>query len=132
MAISSLGEAFTPVGESGALLGNGMVSSDVRAVPWVASFNRPITTLAVTEAGCLGTAILACAADIGGSPSELVKTWVKTGAVVDPDPRRAARYDEQFGSYRELYPLMRQAWHRLQQAKRLPERPSKENAGMQW
>ena len=34
---------------------------------------RPITTLAVTEAGCLGVAMLACAAHTGASPRELVE-----------------------------------------------------------
>ncbi len=34
--------------------------------------DRPITTLAVTEAGCLGVAMLACAAHTGTPPRELV------------------------------------------------------------
>ena len=54
---------------------------------------RPITTLAVTEAGCLGVAMLACAAVTGASPRELVDTWVETRDAVEPDPARAARYD---------------------------------------
>ena len=70
--------------------------------------NRPITTLAVTEAGCLGAAMLACAAHTGNRPQELATTWVKTTSVVEPDPRRAPLYSERFGAYKELYPLMRQ------------------------
>jgi len=70
--------------------------------------NRPITTLAVTEAGCLGVAMLACAADTGTSPQELVDTWVKTTSVVEPDARRASIYSERFAAYKELYPLIRE------------------------
>ena len=69
---------------------------------------RPIVTLAVTEAGCLGVALLACAARTGAKPRDLVGTWVKTTSVVDPDPRRAKLYEERFGRYRELYPMIRE------------------------
>ncbi len=69
---------------------------------------RPVTTLAVTEAGCLGVAMLACAADTGAKPRELAATWVKTTSVVEPDSRRAALYDERFQQYKQLYPVMRE------------------------
>lgn len=75
--------------------------------------NRPITTLAVTEAGCLGVALLACAAHTSSSPRELVAKWVKTGPAVEPDPRHAAYYDARFAAYRELYPAIRDTWTRL-------------------
>ena len=74
--------------------------------------HRPITTLAVTEAGCLGVAMLACAADTAHGLSELVATWVKAGAAIEPDSRRAATYDERFAAYRELYPAVREIWKR--------------------
>jgi len=67
--------------------------------------DRPITTLAVTEAGCLGMALLACAAQTGTAPRELVRHVVKTGAAVEPNPQRAARYRDRFQAYRQLYPL---------------------------
>ena len=75
--------------------------------------NRPMTTLEVTEAGCLGVALLACAAHTSASPRDVVNTWVKPGPAVEPDPRRAAHYDERFGAYRELYPAIRESWNRL-------------------
>ena len=75
--------------------------------------DRPITTLAVTEAGCLGMAMLACAAHTGVSPRELVQTWVKPGPAIEPDPHRAARYSERFDAYRELYPAMRETWNKI-------------------
>jgi xylulokinase len=75
--------------------------------------NRPITTLAVTEAACLGAAVLACAAHTGASPRDVAHRWVKRVASVDPDARRAAYYDQRFLAYRELYPAMRDSWERL-------------------
>ena len=85
--------------------------------------NRPITTLAVTEAGCLGVAMLACAAHTGTSPRELVNTWVKTGAAVEPDSHRAAYYGERFAAYRQLYPAMREFWtDRIRTRNLYPER----------
>ncbi len=70
--------------------------------------NRPITTLAVTEGGCLGVALLACAAHTGAQPRELVGQWVKTTSVVEPDPRRARYYEQRFQAYRQFYPAVRQ------------------------
>jgi xylulokinase len=74
---------------------------------------RPIATLALSEAGCVGAAILACAAHSRTAAAELAATWVKTGPTIEPDARRAALYDEQFAAYRELHPAMRDAWARL-------------------
>lgn len=75
--------------------------------------NRPFTTLAVTEAGCLGVAMLACAADNDISPCEVVASWVKTGPTIEPDPCRVARYNDRFEAYRQLHPAVRDLWKRL-------------------
>jgi len=72
--------------------------------------DRPITTLAVTEAGCLGVALLACAADTGAKPQELVERWVKPQQIVEPDAPRAAAYRERFERYQDLYPWMRKLY----------------------
>lgn len=69
--------------------------------------DRPITTLEVTEAGCLGVAMLACAAHTNAKPQELVAAWVKPASLVEPDPRRARRYAERFAAYQRLYPAVR-------------------------
>ena len=74
---------------------------------------RPITTLAVTEAGCLGVAMLACAADTGTPAGELAASWVKPQSVVEPHSRRAARYDHQFQAYKEVYPFLRDFYWRV-------------------
>ena len=69
--------------------------------------DRPITTLAVTEAGCLGVALLACAADTGAAPRDLAAAWVKPQDVVEPDPRRAKVYREKSAVYQTVYPWLR-------------------------
>jgi len=69
---------------------------------------KPITTLNVTEAGCLGAAMLAYAAYAGRPVSEVAEAWVKPVATCSPDPEAASNYCERFELYRELYPLIRQ------------------------
>ena len=66
---------------------------------------HPITTLNVTEAGCLGVAMLACAAVTGQALPDLARRWVKPLATVMP--RDTGHYEEQFTRYRELYPALR-------------------------
>jgi xylulokinase len=68
---------------------------------------RPVTTLAVTEAACLGAAMLACAGHTGAQVRELAGDWVKTTRVVEPDSRRAALYATRFAAHRQLYPMVR-------------------------
>lgn len=63
---------------------------------------RRITTLNVTEAGCLGVALLACAADTGRSVTELARQWVKP--VGEFKPRED--YSRQFARYRQLQPAL--------------------------
>lgn len=71
---------------------------------------RPITTMAVTEAGCLGVAMLACAAETGTPLSQLVQTWVKPQSLIEPDAKRADLYGERFQAYKALYPAIRDFW----------------------
>ena len=63
---------------------------------------KRITTLDVTEASCLGAAMLACSADTGIALGELLESWVRPVAEVHPDEDRARIYDEKFASYRGL------------------------------
>ena len=65
---------------------------------------RPITTLNVTEAGCLGAAMLACAATTGQALPDLARRWVKPRAAVMPSA--GAAYEEHFARYRELRPAL--------------------------
>jgi xylulokinase len=103
------------------LLESGLDVQQLRAIGGVAKspamvqlkadvLHRPITTMAVTEAGCLGVGMLACAADQSVSPRELAKSWIKTGPAIEPDARHAARYDALFNAYRDMYPAIRETW----------------------
>jgi xylulokinase len=73
---------------------------------------RPITTLAVPEAACLGAAMLACAGHSGARLPELAGDWARTGRIVEPDRRRAAWYESRFDAYRRLYPAIREFYAR--------------------
>lgn len=66
---------------------------------------KPIMALNVTEAGCLGVALLACAADTEMSVNQLATQWVKPAARFDP--RHTEWYAERFDIYRRLYPTLK-------------------------
>jgi xylulokinase len=68
---------------------------------------KKITTLNVTEAGCLGVAMLACAADSGKTIDELAANWVKPMSVLYPQIENKKWYDERFDIYRNLYDIVR-------------------------
>lgn len=69
--------------------------------------NKPINTVKITEAGCLGVAILAYAAISGENLASTVGAWVKTGETVNPNPELSYYYTEKFELYKKLYPAMR-------------------------
>ena len=69
----------------------------------------PLTQLETSEAGCLGAAILACAADTGRSVAEIAGEWIKPGAHFEPDSVNARRYDERYDTYRAMRSAIRTA-----------------------
>jgi xylulokinase len=68
---------------------------------------KPVTVLNVTEAGCLGAAMLAMAADTGTSIKKLAQQIVKQSRTFEPDPARSKAYTEQFGAYKRMYPVLK-------------------------
>lgn len=68
----------------------------------------PLLVPEVTEAACLGAALLAGVA-AGAYPSlaDGVRAAVRAGATVEPDAAAAARYDERYAAYRQVYPAVR-------------------------
>lgn len=68
---------------------------------------RPIQPVSVPEAGCLGTALLGCAAHTGQSINSLASRWVQSPGLIEPDEHRARFYTERFASYRKLQPTLR-------------------------
>jgi xylulokinase len=73
---------------------------------------KPITILDVTEAGCMGVAMLARAAhtreDVGG----IARRWVKRVATVEPESREF--YSAKFDRYKKLYPAMKDLYKNLE------------------
>lgn len=69
---------------------------------------RPIVALSVTEAPCLGAAMLAGAADREEPVAELAEKWVKPVGLTQPRPELADWYDERFETYKRLYPTLKQ------------------------
>jgi xylulokinase len=70
---------------------------------------KEVVTLNVTESGCQAGAMLGgVATGEYGSVSEAVEALVKEGSSFSPDPKRHARYQEQFATYREIWPQVRE------------------------
>jgi len=69
--------------------------------------NKPITTVAVTEAGCFGAAMLAKAAITGIPIGEIVSKWVKTSQTIFPEQATVDWYEKQFQTYLKLYPSLK-------------------------
>lgn len=65
----------------------------------------PITVLDVTEAGCLGVAMLAMSAFTNESVSQIAQRWVKPVSRVLPSKQNS--YDKKFCSYKNLYPSLK-------------------------
>jgi xylulokinase len=65
----------------------------------------PITILDVTEAGCMGVAMLAKAAFTKQKVRDIAMKWVKPISKVEP--RLQDFYNTKFNSYKKLYPALK-------------------------
>ena len=70
-------------------------------------FNRPVRVPEVTEAGCLGAALLACSAKENRGVDDLVGQWVRCMDPILPHPERALFYRERFAHYEQTYLSLR-------------------------
>jgi len=69
---------------------------------------RPVSTLKVREAACLGAAILAGAASgVYASLEEGIKRTVHLGETYTPDAGHADQYRGRYEIYREIYPALK-------------------------
>jgi xylulokinase len=64
-------------------------------------FQKPITITGITEAGCMGVAMLAASAVTGSDVFKLADKWIKQGTVIQP--RASKIYDKKFLLYKKLY-----------------------------
>jgi len=65
--------------------------------------DTPISVAEVTEAGCMGVAMLAKSADTGEGVSQIARDWVGISDVIEPDPGHAKVYAERFQKYLRVY-----------------------------
>jgi xylulokinase len=65
----------------------------------------PITILDVTEAGCMGVAMLAKAYTTGENIRTITAGWVKP--VAKAEPKLKDHYDKKFITYKKLYPALK-------------------------
>ena len=73
--------------------------------------NRPVSTLAINEAGTLGVVMLAgIAAGIYRDADEACRLLVNEKHHFEPDPSRIERYEENYQRYKRLYPAVRDIW----------------------
>ncbi len=71
-------------------------------------YNRPVTRPRCSEAGILGAAILAgTATGIFSSLEQAAGAMVHSDRTFEPDPARAARYQQKYEAYRSLWPMMK-------------------------
>ncbi|MCA9415790.1 MAG: hypothetical protein KC917_05950 [Candidatus Omnitrophica bacterium] len=76
--------------------------------------NAEMTVPEVSEAGCLGMALLAgSAVGVYRNVKEAVETTVKVTKRYEPDAHRAAIYNENMEVYKDLYPALQSINHRI-------------------
>ncbi len=74
----------------------------------------PLAVPAVSEAGCLGCAILAgTATGVYSSASEAAQRLAKIERTYEPQAENHRIYSERFSCYKELYPRLKDIFHRL-------------------
>ena len=101
-----LGEAGLPINELRAV-GGGAGSR-----PWnqlkADVLGKPIVTLGITEAGCLGVSMLARSALTGEALPRLAESWIVAKTQIVPRPEWTEHYSLRFAQYTEMYRLVRQ------------------------
>jgi xylulokinase len=74
----------------------------------------PVVAPRITEAASWGAALLAgVAAGHFASAAQAAEEAVHLERKFEPDPKRAARYEERFALYREVYPTLKSIHHRM-------------------
>lgn len=77
------------------------------------TFGVPVERLLVPEQSALGAALLAAGGVGLLDVQEAARAWARTGAPVEPDRSRHARYQELFALYQQAYAVNRELFHAL-------------------
>jgi xylulokinase len=76
--------------------------------------NIPLAVPQVTEAACLGAAVLGgVAAGVYSSFDEAVQSAVRIRARVEPQAAQSAAYAPRFALYQQMYPLLKEFLHQM-------------------
>ena len=65
----------------------------------------PVSILDVSEAGCMGVAMLAMAASTNEDVTEISRRWIKPGLRIVPSDKKI--YDKKFRAFKNLYPAIK-------------------------
>jgi xylulokinase len=77
-------------------------------------FKKPVYSLDVSEAACLGAAMLAgAAAGVYSSVHEASEALIHVKERFEPNPEVTPRYDERYHLYKQVYPLLREFLHAM-------------------
>jgi xylulokinase len=92
----------------------GAMESDVWRGIQADVFGLPLRKTLVGEQTCLGAALLAgIGAGVYSGFDEACASVAQQGALTEPSARRHTRYDELYAHFLELYPRLREDFHRL-------------------
>jgi xylulokinase len=87
--------------------------------------NRPLLVPEVVDAAVVGASVLAAlATGVYATRQEAVARMVRIARRFEPESAAAARYDELYAAYRQLYPALRQTHWRLHDFGRSADRPA--------
>jgi len=107
------------LGDCGAEIGSfRAIGGGAKSAPWMQLkadlLGKPVHAMRVSEAVCLGAAILA-GAGTGRYPSarEAALRLSRVQRTYTPDATRAETYRDRFARYRELYPALRDWLHKI-------------------
>lgn len=94
------------------------VGGGARSAAWLALkaniFNRPVVVPDVTEATCLGAAILAgVASEAYSSAREGAEATVRLRETYEPQPDLAGQYEQRYRTYAQIYPTAVSLLHRM-------------------
>lgn len=76
-------------------------------------FGFPVVTVNSTDGPAYGAAVMAAAGVLGEPIPSLCERWIKVVTRTEPDANAQAQYEPYYALYRELYPMLKPAMHRL-------------------
>jgi xylulokinase len=76
-------------------------------------FGFPVVTVNSTDGPAYGAAVMAASGVLNEPIPSLCEQWIKVVTRTEPDQERMKQYEPYYALYRELYPTLKAAMHRL-------------------